>query len=60
MKKIDEITGKLRSKQLTLEQAKQQVSDLFDVSNSSDLAKELLNGCIVILETIDLINNNCS
>ena len=60
MKKIDEIVGKLTLKEITLEQAKQQVLDLFDVSNSSDLDKVLMETNMVLLETMDLLaSKNC-
>ena len=60
MKKIDEIIGKLTIKEITLEQAKQQVLDLFDVSNCSDLEKILIDNALTMLETIDLLSSkNC-
>ena len=60
MKKIDEIVAKLTLKEITLEQAKQQVLDLFDVSNSSDLDKVLMETNMVLLETMDLLaSKNC-
>jgi hypothetical protein len=61
MGKIDEIIGKLTIKEITLEQAKQQVSDLFDVSNCSDLEKILIDSSLKMLETIDLLasKNSC-
>ena len=60
MEKIDEIVGKLTLKEITLEQAKQQVLVLFDVSNSSDLDKVLMETNMVLLETMDLLaSKNC-
>lgn len=52
---IDSIIAKLTAKEITLEQAKQEVLNLFDVSNNSELQNELRRGNIVMLETIDLL-----
>ena len=60
MKKVDEIIDRLTKKEITLEQAKQQVLDLFYVSNCSDLEKILIDSSLTMLETIDLLSSkNC-
>jgi hypothetical protein len=56
MENVDKIISQLTKRETTLEDAKQQLTNLFNVSEGSELEKDIMKANMIMLETIELLS----